>query len=372
MRNNQSKTSILIVCPFPLDTSAGQRLKYEQYITHWKSIGYEVTISNYVDNSFWKVIYKKGNFKDKVLGIIRGHFRRLRDVLRLSRYDIVYIFMWVTPFGSTLMEWLFINLANNIIFDLEDNLFHREKLSKSYLRNPLLYIFKNLNKQKLLIRESDYIITSSPDLAKICKRLNKYRRAVYITSSVNTDKFKPIPKLIKEKVVVGWTGTFSSKIYLESIESILLKLSNRVDYKLHIIGDFEYSLTGVDLEVSQWSLENEVKLMRSFDIGIYPLPMNNWVKGKSGLKAIQYMAFGIPTVASNIGNTPNIITNRIEGILVRSEDEWILALEELINNPQLRDKMGKNAREKALRKYSLQSVSESYANVLNNFKVKHK
>ena len=77
--------------------------------------------------------------------------------------------------------------------------------------------------------------------------------------------------------------------------------------------------------------------MQGIDIGVYPLPNDNWVLGKSGLKAIQYMAFGIPCVASNVGTTPLIIKDRVNGLLVKSEEEWVDALEELIQEMVLSD-----------------------------------
>ena len=142
-------------------------------------------------------------------------------------------------------------------------------------------------------------------------------------------------------------------------------MAKTVDFQLHIIGNFDYKLSDVDLKVSQWSLEEEVKQMQTFDIGIYPLPRNNWVDGKSGLKAIQYLAFGIPTVATNVGNTPNVITHEVDGLLVESRKEWLFSLKKLITDRELRREMGKKARIKAEQKYSQKVVCESYVKVLN-------
>ena len=100
-------------------------------------------------------------------------------------------------------------------------------------------------------------------------------------------------------------------------------MAKKLDFQLHIIGNFDYQLSNVNLKVSQWSLEEEVKQMQGFDIGIYPLPRNNWVDGKSGLKAIQYLSFGIPTVATNVGNTPNVITHGVDGLLVKTKKDWL-------------------------------------------------
>ena len=142
---------------------------------------------------------------------------------------------------------------------------------------------------------------------------------------------------------------------MDSIKDVFQELAKECDFELHIIGNFEYELPNVNLVVKKWSLEEEVEQMQALDIGIYPLPLDDvWVQGKSGLKAIQYMAFGIPTVATNVGHTPNIIEHRKEGILVETKKEWLIALKELIFNKTLRLEMGEKARKKAVNKYSLQ------------------
>ena len=140
----------------------------------------------------------------------------------------------------------------------------------------------------------------------------------------------------------------------------------KIKFKLRIIGNFEYSLPGIDLEVIQWTKENEVIDLQGIDIGVYPLPINDWVLGKSGLKALQYMAFGLPTVATDVGTTPKIIKHMENGILVKSNDDWITALEALILRPQLREKLGKNARETILIRYSTEVIGKSYLKIIND------
>ena len=95
---------ILILCPFPEGEAAGQRLKYEQYFSSWKREGYNIDISSFSDQSLWKILYKERNLGKKTLGAIKGYLRRVKDLFIISNYDIVYIFMWVPPYGSTFFE----------------------------------------------------------------------------------------------------------------------------------------------------------------------------------------------------------------------------------------------------------------------------
>ena len=150
------------------------------------------------------------------------------------------------------------------------------------------------------------------------------------------------------------------------MHDVFRRLSKRVAFKLCVIGNFNYSLPGVDLEVISWSVENEVRDLQTFDIGVYPLPIDDWVLGKSGLKAIQYMAFGLPCVATNVGTTPLLLSDRVNGRLVRTDDEWVDALEELVRNPDLRHKLGQQARKDAVARYSLDAIGENYDKVLSD------
>jgi glycosyltransferase involved in cell wall biosynthesis len=150
---------------------------------------------------------------------------------------------------------------------------------------------------------------------------------------------------------------------------VFLKLSEVVDYKLCIIGNFDYDLPGIDLEVIQWTKDTEVGDLHRLDIGIYPLAQDDWVLGKSGLKAIQYMAFGLPTVATNVGTTPMIIRHMENGWLVKTDEEWVHALEMLVRNPELRRSMGRAARLTVLENYSTQVIKSAYLSILNKLTV---
>ena len=359
----QHKKRILIICPFPQGVAAGQRLKYEQYLNHWRDNGYEITISSFMDASMWKVVYTPGNYVPKVLGTLRGHCRRLRDIFRVRQYDLVYIFMWVTPFGSSIFERLFRFLSRHIIYDIEDNIF----LEKENGINPIIAMLKGPGKARYLIKTADHVISSSPFLNDYCLGINLRKASTYISSSVNINLFTPKNDYNNQKkVTIGWTGTFSSKEYLDLLRGVFLELNKRIDFKLRVIGNFHYDLPGIDLEVIQWTKETEVEDLQGIDIGIYPLAQDDWVLGKSGLKAIQYMAFGLPTVATDIGTTPRIIKHMANGWLVRTDEQWIDALEALIKNPRLRQDLGEAARLTVLENYSTDVVKSTYLSILNN------
>jgi len=357
---------MLVICPFPVGVAAGQRLKYEQYFPDWRSAGLEVHISPYMDLAMWEILYEPGFRGRKVMGVLRGHLRRIRDLFRIHRYDLVYLHMYSTPFGTTIFERLTRALARRLVYDLEDNVIAGHGTLTRH-PNPILRFLKSSGKARYLVRKADHVVTSSPTLNDRCLEMNEKSACTYISSSVDTDRFVPATPYDKSrKVTIGWTGTFSTSEYLNLLRPVLQRLAGKVDFRLKVIGNFDWDLPGVDLEVVRWTAEREVADLQAFDIGVYPLSFDDWVTGKSGLKAIQYMAFGLPTVATNVGTTPRLIRHGENGLLVRSEEDWLEALEALVRDPQLRRRLGENARRDAVAKYSTKAIAAEYRQVLGS------
>jgi glycosyltransferase involved in cell wall biosynthesis len=351
---------ILILCPYPEGIAAGQRLKYEQYLDDWRAAEFEVTVSSFMDHALWDCAYVPGHRIAKILGTLRGHLRRLRDLARIWRYDIVYISMWVTPFGTSWLERLVRVWAKRIVYDIEDNLLTDEGAPQGFR-----HWLKGRSKARFLLQRADHVITASPFMVERYRAINAKEAVTLIYPSVDTNAFRPRETVSPHpKPVIGWTGTFSSRSYLDLLRPMLRELARRVEYKMIVIGNFAYDLPGVDLEVLTWSREEEVAQMQRLDIGIYPLPDDDWVLGKAGLKVIQYMAFGLPSVSSAIGTAKRQISDGVNGFLVSSDDEWLEVLERLCRNPELRTCVGEAARREAVACYSRVATSGQYLAVL--------
>ncbi|MBA3666267.1 MAG: glycosyltransferase family 4 protein [Sphingomonas sp.] len=356
---------MLVVCPFPFGVAAGQRLKFEQYYCDWRAAGWDVAIAPYMDMALWNVLYERGHFAAKLWGVLRGYLRRIGDLARLGRFDLVYCHMSMTPLGTSLFERLLRARSHRLLFDVEDNVILDGARAVNDHPNPLLRYLRGTGKARYLIRTADHVVSSSPALNERCLAINQRRKCSYVSSSVDTDRFVPANSYSNERpIVIGWTGTFSSRVYLDLLRPVFRALARRRDFRLRVIGNFDYDLPGVDLEVIRWTAEREVEDLQGIDIGVYPLTIDEWVTGKSGLKAIQYMAFGLPCVATDVGTTPDIIRHGENGLLVRTEEEWMAALEQLIDQPGLRRRLGEQARADAVARYSIKAVAADYRRAL--------
>lgn len=357
---------LLVLCPYPTGVAAGQRLKYEQYLADWETAGWDVTVSPFMSLRLWNIVHKPGHTAGKVAGTLAGMARRWRDLLSLRRYDLVYVFMNVTPIGTALPERLVCALAKRLVYDVEDDVLGsvRGQVSVNIVRRW----FTIAGKARILLERATTVITASPFMVERYKSINRHGACVMIPPSVDTDQFVPGTRDPAGTPVIGWTGTFSSEPYLDLLRPMLQKLARRVPFRLRVIGNFDYALPGVDLEVIRWTRENEVADMQAIDIGLYPLPDDEWVRGKAGLKVIQYMAFGIPSVSSAVGTAPLQVSHGETGFLATGEDEWLNLLEMLVRDPALRARVGAAAREEAVRRYSGRAVAGQYRAVLDRMR----
>tara|TARA_Y100001970_G_scaffold291078_1_gene426973 strand:+ start:1990 stop:3087 length:1098 start_codon:yes stop_codon:yes gene_type:complete len=359
----RSKKTILVICPYPQGYAASQRLKYEQYFDLWEDSGYEITVSSFFSFDTWKILYEDGFFFRKVLGTLKGYIIRFLDLFRLTKFDHVYVCMWVTPLFDSIFERLFIGLSNHLIFDFDDAI-HTEKDPNNH--SLLKKIFKGQKKIKLLIKKSDSVITSSPFNLEYCKDNNQFQNASYIPCSLDIKRFSPNDKdLNKTKLSIGWTGTYTSAAYLDSIKDILQEVCAGLDLKLILITNFDYDIPDIDLEVIRWSKESEISDLHKIDIGLYPLIESPWALGKGGLKVLQYMSLGIPSISSNFGTAQYIVKDGLNGFLVDTKSEWIDRITTLIRDKDLRKKMGIEARRHIELNYSTEVINSLYLASIN-------
>jgi glycosyltransferase involved in cell wall biosynthesis len=151
---------------------------------------------------------------------------------------------------------------------------------------------------------------------------------------------------------IGWTGSYSTVHHLDTLRPVLQELSRRHPYRLRVIGTPSYHLDGVETVASPWRAESEVEELQRFDVGIMPLPDDDWSQGKCGLKLLQCMGVGVPAVGSPIGVNSQIIQDGVNGFLAGSDQEWLDKLSLLMQNLELRQQIGTAGRRTVEHRYS--------------------
>jgi len=350
-----SRKRILVLCPSPQGTNPGQRLKYEQYFSSWENAGYDVVVSSFQTPRFWKIIYQPGHFPEKIFWTLFGYLKRVIDLFRIPFYDGVYIFLWVTPLGPPIMEHIVSFLSKHLIYDIDDMVF----LGDSSSANRWIAKLKGTKKMLVLMEKADHVIVCTPKLDEFVAQYNNNRTD--ISSTFNTDRFVPVLGYANNEVTtIGWTGSHSTMKYLHLLDNVFRKVAKLRKIKLYVVSNSTYSCDGVDVQNVAWTEKEEINDLHKMEIGVYPIPKEEWVLGKSGCKAITYMSCAIPAVATAYGTNFRVIEDGVDGFLVDSEEEWVETIVKLIDNVEMRKTIGLKGRQKVIDNFSIRANESKY------------
>lgn len=349
---------LAVVCPHPIGCAPSQRLKYEQYFASWRKNGFDVDVFPFWDEDAWKILYMPGKRAAKASALRRAFQRRRRQEKDWLSADLVYVHLGIAPLGPPIFERRLIRSGVPFVYDLDD-LVHLPHGSSA---NRFMRRLRRPDRVIELIRAAAHVVVCTEYLESFATRYNE--GVTDISSTIETEVYTPRPHREQSPLVIGWSGSHSTSPYLHDLDGVLSRLAAREDIQLKVIGDPSFRMSGVDVDATPWDAIGEVAALSEIDIGVYPLPDEEWVLGKSGLKALQYMALEIPTVAERLGSNKRIIEDGVTGFLVRGEDEWLNRLTELIHDPELRRRMGTAGRRTVVENYSVGANEPAYLEVL--------
>jgi glycosyltransferase involved in cell wall biosynthesis len=181
---------------------------------------------------------------------------------------------------------------------------------------------------------------------------------------VDVDRYRPRGRNSQHPSVIGWMGSPSTAAYVAERALVWERVTTERDCMLRLVGAGAIDLGGVRHECVSWREEREIADLQGFDIGIMPLRDDPWSRGKCGFKLIQYMACGLPVVASPVGVNRRIVEDGTTGFLCECDDEWVERVERLADTPTLRAQMGGAARAAVERNWSFQRWGEPWVAVL--------
>lgn len=354
---------LLFIAAHRLNRSPSQRFRFEQFLPFLEANGWEWELSALLDEADDKAFYRSGNFLDK-LHIVRKSFaRRKQDVRRSREFDAIFIQREAFMTGTTQFEKGFRKAGCRIIFDFDDAIW----LPNVSEGNRRFNWLKRPSKTAEIIRYADQVIAGNNFLADYARRY--HQNVTIIPTTIDTRyhaRTRPVRK--EGPLCIGWTGSHTTIKHFEQAVPVLKELKtrfgDRVTFK--VIGDPAYQCPELGIVGWPWKPDTEISDLEDLDIGIMPLPDDDWSKGKCGLKGLQYMALEIPPVMSAVGVNTEIVQNGVNGFLPGNEREWIDQLSALIQDSGLRIAVGKRARDTVEKRYSLESQKFTFLQVLNN------
>jgi glycosyltransferase involved in cell wall biosynthesis len=337
---------ILAIVPSVYDTNPSQRFRIEQWEPLLRERGVEITFKPFESKELNAILYKPGRMAEKLKFVGEALKRRASDVRSARGYDAVYLLREAALLGPPVFEWTLARKGVPYVFDFDDAVFV-PYVSPS---NGYLSYLKFPGKTRAICRMAAHVMAGNEYLADYARAVNE--RVTIIPTTIDTEKYTVEPRAENEVPVIGWSGSYSTAQHLATLNNALRKLAERERFRLRVIGAPDFKIEGVDVEAIPWRAATEVEDLRPFDVGIMPLPDDQWSKGKCGLKALQYMALGVPTVCSPVGVNSEIIRDGETGLLASTDDEWVEKLSGLLRSPEGRARLGRAGRATVEARYS--------------------
>ena len=355
---------VLALASYPTE-AACTRYRVEQFVEPLAERGITMVVRPFMDSALFDSLYQHRSWPGTAAGLMKSALLRLRDVIAATGADVIFIQREAMLFGPPVTEWL-VNrvLRRPMVLDLDDATYV-PYTSPTYGR--FTKALKFFGKTDHLIRWSRTVVCGNQTIAEYVS--SKGGHTEIIPTVVDLEKFRPRESRDDSVPVLGWVGSHSTFPFLESILPALAELAKSHSFKLKIVGSgrAEVSVPGVAVENLEWNLEREVADFRSVDIGLYPLNAdNNWTMGKSGFKAIQWMAVGIPYVVTPLGAASEIGESGVTNYFATTHAEWIEKLKLLLDDRDQRRAMGDAGRQYALEHFSVDVQADKLARVLSD------
>jgi glycosyltransferase involved in cell wall biosynthesis len=366
-RRNFSKVTtmrrVLFLALWGPGRAAYQRYRVEQFVQFWRERGVETSQAWALDANTMPIFYGQdltGKARVAVAGALRRIWSTTRHVLRRD-YDVVLVLREAFFLGGPWSEWIAARRAP-LIFDFDDAIW-LPSISEGNRRFAAL---KNAGKVATLARMANTVIVGNSYLASWARKQNS--NVQIVPTCVDTDRYVPrtASRGHDQPIVIGWSGSAATVGHFKLIQPVLQRIRRkfgaRVEFKLVGVPEFRNDALGVRGEA--WSAATEVHSLQSMDIGIMPLPDDEWSKGKCGLKALTYMSVGIPAIVSPVGVSHEIVADGVNGFAPPTDDEWVEALSQLILDEELRRKLGAAGRATVVERYSVERWREPLLRII--------
>jgi len=313
---------------------AASRYRVLQYIPYLKSKGMETTVSLYPRT-------------------LKENFQFFKD---LPQYDI--LFLQRKRFNQPRLGILR-KRAKRIIYDFDDSVMYRN----SKARDPLSSTRRRRFVQ--MVKNSDFVIAGNEFLKREVLPFNANVEVIPTTIDQERYHLKTYP-VQQERVTLGWIGDHGSVHYLEKMKPIFERISEKYPHaELKIVCDTFFDCDWMKVIKKNWSSEEEVDDLQGFDIGLMPLVDDPWSWGKCGLKIIQYQGVGLPVVCTPVGINKDLVEDGINGYWAMTPKEWEEKLSLLIENSELRERMGQEGRRRVLKNYTYQACGPRLFSILS-------
>ncbi len=336
---------------------ASSRLRHMQYAPALAQAGFETTFDPFFDGEYLARLYTG---QSTSLPALAAYTRRARPLRRAGGYDVLWLEKEALPWLPWALEKWLLPRGVPLVVDFDDAVFHNYDLHRSGAVRRVLG-----DKIDQLMARAALVTAGNPYLAARARAAGAARVAI-VPTVVDLDAYHvasaPAPE---ETSRIGWIGTPSTwGAYVEPLMPLLTSTAAASGARILAVGAGHAAIAHPLLDSEPWSEASEVSRIQAMSIGIMPLGDTPWARGKCGYKLLQYMACGLPVVASPVGVNVDIVEHGVNGFLADSEAEWHDAIMTLLQDPALRQRMGAKGRRKVETHYALGVWAPRVADIL--------
>lgn len=335
---------------------ASSRMRTLQYLPWLESASWSYDVAPFFTDEKLKGRYRTGSYEFPA--IFGAYFHRIVRMTRRHRYDLIWIEKEALPWLPVSVErWLLGGVP--YVLDYDDAVFHNYDLHSI---NLVRQVFgRRLDK---LMAGASLVVAGNRYLAKRAADGGAVRVEI-IPTVIDLLRYRALARSPVEAPRIVWIGSPSTVRYLQLVRAPLEALSKEVSFTLRVIGGGAFEIPGVKVEILPWSAETEAAAIGECEIGIMPLEDSPWEKGKCAYKLIQYMACGLPTVASPVGANVDVVIDGETGYLANDAATWVQQLKRLLLDPDLRMRMGACGRARVEQHYCIQQTAPRLIKLLS-------
>lgn len=341
----------VLVLPRFDQLGASSRLRFLQFLPLLEKSELHCAVCPLISDELLVLKYSGAGYG--LAALLAAYLSRIRTLMARSRPGLVWIEKEALPWMPAWFELALLRRTPYVL-DFDDAIFHNYDRHRSFWVRHLLgrRIDKLMSRARLVIAGNDYL----GDRARAAGA----KWVETVPTVVDLDRYPPrdaVGDRAPGPIRIVWIGSPSTGQYLSLLAGPLAQLASLHAIELHVIGAAPVNLPGLTVKSLPWSAATEAAAIQACDIGVMPLFDSAWERGKCAYKLIQYMACGLPTVASAIGANVSVTVEGETGFVVASDSEWVVALERLIVDPDLRHRLGRAGRQRVEQHYALQSTA---------------
>lgn len=335
-----------------------------QYRPYLEAAGLEVDLKSFFDDDYLSSLYTG---RKPSSAIWRSYARRLHDLFQAKgQVDLIWLEKEALPWVPTVLEGRLMPSGIPVVSDFDDAVFHRYDMHR--LKPVRAFLGR---KFAHVMNSSSCVFAGNAYLADYARQAASDTIEI-IPTVVDVEHYRvKVDREVDAEPVIGWIGTPSTwRECVEPFLPVFRAVMQTYGARINAIGARMAASDKAGIHFLPWSEEGEIERIMAMDIGVMPLPDTPWMHGKCGYKLIQYMACGLPVVASPVGVNSEIVEHGVNGFLAETPEDWSQALEVLIRNPELRQKMGLAGRKKVEESYSLQVYGPRVASRLSEIAIR--